>query len=217
MPPPEPARTIILALAVLWLPLAGFCPASETPNKTAQPAAGAANVGSGLTAFGQQIPAQRPNFGIYIPSFSSGKPSSIIEAEVLTRVDDFRLQAEQMTIHLFGKEEKDQITVDLPTATYNMTNQILRSNERSKVSRADFDLEGDSLIFDTTTSQGRMTGNVRMTIYDTGAFMQNAAKPRPPQAPAADSGTAEPAPVSPPAPASRDAPQPAPSKAEPKP
>jgi hypothetical protein len=132
----------------------------------------AASAGSGLTAFGRQIPAQRPNRGIYIPSFSEGKASSVVEADVLTRIDDARLQAEDMTIHLYGEESKDNVTVKMPSATYNMTNQILRSNERSKVSRADFDLEGDALLFDTTTSQGRMSGNVRMTIHDAGALLK---------------------------------------------
>jgi hypothetical protein len=38
------------------------------------------------------------------------------------------------------------------------------------VSRADFQIEGDNLVFDTSKNQGRMTGDIRMVIFDTGAL-----------------------------------------------
>jgi hypothetical protein len=144
---------------------------SKTQAPVVEPEA--AEVASPLTAFGRQIPAMRPNRGIWIPSFANGVRSSLVEADVMTRLDDSRLEAENMTINLFGAEAKDDVEISLPRAIYHMTHQILRSDERSKVSRADFDLEGDSLIFDTTTSQGRMTGNVRMTIHDSRGFLEN--------------------------------------------
>ncbi len=154
-------------------------PAQEEAKKTA--AAGspeaAETAGSQLTTFGRQIPAQRPNRGIWIPSFSEGKLSSVVEADVVTRIDDQRLFAENMIIHLHNDTENGEVKVDMPSATYHMTSQMVRSNERSKVSRSDFDLEGDSLVFDTTTSQGRMSGNVRMTIHDARGFMKDAAVP----------------------------------------
>jgi len=190
MHPPDPAlsRHLLLLLAVLLLvgpsasPAADGKPAPTPPASTALvPDPAAETAGSQLSAFGRQIPAQRPNRGIWIPSFSSGARNSLIEADVVTRIDDYRLIAENMTLHLYGKEPKDHVTVALPIATYHMTQQILRSSERSKVSRADFDLEGDSLIFDTTTSQGRMTGNVRMTIHDAGSFMKSAQSQAKPQ------------------------------------
>jgi hypothetical protein len=104
-----------------------------------------------------------------------------------------------MTIQLFGADTKDDVTVKMPSATYNMSNQILRSNERSKVSRSDFDLEGDALIFDTTSSQGRMSGNVRMTIHDVSTLMK---KPEPaakaaPQDPQTSTAPAKPTPATP--------------------
>lgn len=200
MKPLDQAMSRFFACAAVLICLGSFAPAQEAkPEKkgseaaqtdTQDPAAAAA--GSGLTAFGRQIPAQRPNLGIYIPSFSAGKKTSIVEAEVLTRIDDSRLRAEDMTIHLFGTEAKDNVTVNMPSATYNMSNQILRSNERSKVSRADFDLEGDALIFDTTTSQGRMSGNVRMVIHDVSSLVKKP-DPAPEQKPAPADATAQPA------------------------
>ncbi len=170
---PADPRTLLAASLIL----AGALASSGQEKPKTAPGAAATPVaeetpGSQLSAFGRQIPAQRPNRGIWIPSFSEGKLSSVVEADVVTRIDDQRLFAENMIIHLHGGEEKDRIKVDMPSATYHMTNQMIRSNERSKVSRADFDLEGDSLVFDPTTSQGRMSGNVRMTIHDARGFLQ---------------------------------------------
>jgi hypothetical protein len=45
----------------------------------------------------------------------------------------------------------------------------LRSTQRGRVSRQDFTIEGDNLIFDTTTNCGLMEGNIRMVIFDTKA------------------------------------------------
>jgi hypothetical protein len=169
------ACTLLAALSVSAIESE---PKSKKPSKS-KPSPGPAepsSTSSGLTAFGSKIPANRPNRGVYIPSFSEGKASSTVEADVLTRIDDTRLKADVMTIRLYGESSADEVTVTMPSAIYNMTNQILRSDDRSKVHRADFEIEGDSLVFDTNTSQGRMTGNVRMTINDAASLLK---KPSP--------------------------------------
>jgi hypothetical protein len=143
-------------------------------NGTADIAAAAMEqTNNGLKAFGDMIPLGLRNKGVRIPAFEEGKPSSLITADWMTRVDDNRLFGEQMRIHLFGAAQPEDVHVDLNTGTYNMDNQVLSSNERSKVTRSDFKIEGDGLVFDTKTSQGKMVGNVKMTIYDAKAFNQS--------------------------------------------
>lgn len=174
-------------------------PKKKTKPSTETALALPSTAGSSLTAFGSKIPAQRPNLGVYIPSFSEGKASSIVEADVLTRIDDTRLKADSMTIHLFGESAKDEITVTMPSAIYNMTNQILRSDDRSKVTNIDFEIEGDALVFDTQSSQGRMIGNVRMTIHDAASLIKKPAatteKPAPKALPYTPPSTTQPAPA----------------------
>lgn len=188
MPLPESFlhRLLVCAASLLLATLPGHAadskpkPKKKPKSSSESAATESSSAGSGLSAFGSKIPAQRPNRGVYIPSFSEGKASSIVEADVLTRIDDTRLRAEIMTIRLFGDTPKDNVIVTMPTAIYNMTNQILRSDDRSKVTNVDYEIEGDSLVFDTHTSQGRMTGNVRMTIHDAAKLIQ---KPAPSPAP----------------------------------
>jgi hypothetical protein len=193
MPLPESFfhRLLVCAASLLLATLSGHAadskpkPKKKPKSASESAATESASAGSGLSAFGSKIPAQRPNRGVYIPSFSEGKSSSIVEADVLTRIDDTRLKAESMTIHLYGDTPADEVTVTMPTAIYNMTSQMMRSDDRSKVSRADFEIEGDSLVFDTHSSQGRMTGNVRMTIHDASSLIkkpEQTAKPPVPKA-----------------------------------
>ena len=133
----------------------------------------AVEVNNGMKAFFDMIPLGIRNKGAKIPAFDEGRPTSLITADFMTRVDDNRIFGEVMRIHLFGSTRPEDVRVDLKTGTYNMDNQVLSSTERSKVVRSDFRIEGDGLVFDTKTSQGKMVGNVEMTIYDAKAFSKS--------------------------------------------
>lgn len=140
----------------------------------------------GLGAFGQLLPLGRKNLDVQIPSFKDGIPSSILRAESLTRVDESLMTMEKMDIWLYGSNRDSDMRVQLPLADYNMTTQILSSDERSRISRQDFQMEGDSMIFDTVTQQGKMTGRVEMIIFNTSSL----AGAKPEEAPAGATATA---------------------------
>jgi len=126
-----------------------------------------ANTG-GMSAFGKMIPLGLVNSNVSVPAFENGKPSSLLTAASLTRLDDERLSAETVVVEIYGKTPKENLRVDLKSAVYHMSDQILRSGERSRVSRADFQMEGDSMVFDSANSIGSMKGRVRTLIFDTG-------------------------------------------------
>lgn len=138
---------------------------------------------SGVGAFMKMVPLGAESKGAVIPSFdSSGRRTSLITADVVRRVDDERLYAERLVVQMFNAEPKNDVRIDLKTAFYQMAGGgILRSTERSRVSRADFQIEGDSLIFDTAKNQGRMTGNIRMVIFDSSALSGEGKPPAKPQ------------------------------------
>ncbi|MBX7211661.1 MAG: hypothetical protein K1X78_25360 [Verrucomicrobiaceae bacterium] len=153
--------------------------AKETKSETAN---------AGLQSFGQMIPLGSRSRGVRLPAYENGKPSSLIVADAMTRVDDNRLFSEKMTIHVYAEKKEEDMRIDLKTGTYNMENQILSSTERSRVSRSDFQIEGDSMVYDTKTAQGKMTGNVEMIIFDAEQARQKMgvnAGAKPPPTPAA--------------------------------
>lgn len=128
-----------------------------------------AGANTGLKAFGQMIPLGSRSRGVRIPSFDNGKPSSLITADAMTRLDDEQLFSEKMIIEVYADKKEEDMRIDMKTGTYHMGNQILSSTERSRVSRSDFQIEGDSMVYDTKTAQGKMVGNVEMIIYDASA------------------------------------------------
>ena len=132
------------------------------PNATAE-------ANAGLKAFGNMIPLGSRSRGVRIPSFDNGRPSSLIVADAMTRLDDDRLFSEKMTIHVYAEKKEEDMRIDMKTGIYNMGAQILSSTDRSRVSRTDFQIEGDSMVYDTTTAQGKMLGNVEMIIFDASA------------------------------------------------
>jgi len=123
---------------------------------------------AGIGAFLQMVPPGAVNRGAVIPSFDAvGRRTSLITADMLRRVDDKRIYAEKLVVQMFNADPKNDVRIDLKTAFYQMAGGgVLRSTERSRVSHADFEIEGDSLIFDTAKNQGRMTGNIHMVIFD---------------------------------------------------
>jgi lipopolysaccharide assembly outer membrane protein LptD (OstA) len=52
----------------------------------------------------------------------------------------------------------------------NLKTRVLASKERTTIKRADFNIAGDSVEFDTNTQTGRLIGNVKMVITDQSHF-----------------------------------------------
>jgi hypothetical protein len=154
-----PFKSILLGLA---LPLGTLSAKDPAPAKPV-PASAAE---SSFAAFGQMIPAGTRNRQVRVPSFDGGKPTSLITADTLTRINETELFAEKMVIETYSPDPKQDLRVQLHTGTYHMEKKTLSSDERSKVSRSDFTIEGDSMVYDTVASQGRMVGRVVMVIHD---------------------------------------------------
>lgn len=123
---------------------------------------------SGMAAFMRMIPLGAESKGAVIPSFdTTGRRTSLITADVIRRIDDERLYAEGLVVQMFNADPQRNLRMDLRTAFYHMSGGVLRSMERSRVARPDFQIDGDTLVFDTVKNQGRMTGNIQMVIFDT--------------------------------------------------
>ena len=130
----------------------------------------AEGVSSGIGGFGKFLPVGRPNEGVTIPSFQGGVRTSLVRAERMTRIDEDRLEMENMEIEMFRVDGSLESRIKLMRARFHMPTSILSSRLRSRVERPDFEIEGDSLVFDTESQRGRMAGNVEMVIFDVKEF-----------------------------------------------
>jgi hypothetical protein len=137
----------------------------------------------GLGSMGDMIPQGMRNLQVRIPGFQQGRQSSLITADAVTKQTEKTLFAERMAIHMYSVKPEENVRVDLRTATYDLDTKVLSSQDRSRVSRSDFQLEGDSMVFDTITSQGKMKGRVEMIIFDANSLKKSTAQPTPTLAP----------------------------------
>ena len=124
----------------------------------------------GLESIGSLIQEGVRSTEVRNPGFDEGRRTSYVEAAAMTKLDAKRLFGEGVVIHLYGKEPKDNVRVELKTATYFLDTKMLASDDRSKVSRSDFQIEGDTMTFDSVTSHGQMHGHVHTIIFDTSAL-----------------------------------------------
>ena len=62
-------------------------------------------------------------------------------------------------------------------AVLNLETRVIDSKKRTKIKRADFEVAGDTMQFNTVTHQGTLTGNVHMTIFNQKEITGAAAKP----------------------------------------
>jgi hypothetical protein len=124
----------------------------------------------GLAGVGRMVPLGFESRDVVIPSFKDGKPAFELSANTLTRIDDERLVCGPTRIEVFGATPAFNVQVRLPSAVFHLGERALRSGERCRITRADFTVEGDSLVFDTTTSIGALKGRVTTTIFDTAAL-----------------------------------------------
>lgn len=140
--------------------------AGETGQPEAEAGEQAGNPVSGLAAIAKIIPIGHEQKSVVVPNYSNTRISSLIRAAGMKRLDDQRLALTEVTITTYDDEENEEMIVKMPTAIYHLESAILEGTSRSTVSRADFDLLGDGLLFDSGNNFGRMQGNLHMTIKD---------------------------------------------------
>jgi hypothetical protein len=166
----RPIRHLLVAALVLLANSTGLLSQDVAPE-------------SSMAAFGKMIPAGFINRSVIIPSFDqAGKKTSELHAVTLTRIDEERLQATQVSIHIFAADPAQNMRIDLPSATFHLADHLLRSGEHCTVTRADLQTSADSLVFDTRTSIGSMSGRVRTLIFDTSTVSHDSKADQPAKA-----------------------------------
>jgi hypothetical protein len=105
--------------------------------------------------------------GLILPDFDSeGRLRGKFEAGTAHRIDEDHIGFRDLKITTYTPEQQRDLEVDLRTSILNLKTRILTSQERTIVRRADFNIEGDSVRFDTVARTGRLVGNVKMIITD---------------------------------------------------
>jgi hypothetical protein len=105
--------------------------------------------------------------GLVLPDFDpEGHLRGKFEAGKARRIDQEHVSFEQLKIYTYTPEDQPDLRIDMSTSVLDLKTRILSSKARSTIRRADFNIVGDSVEFDTNSKTGRLVGNVKMVITD---------------------------------------------------
>jgi hypothetical protein len=118
--------------------------------------------------FDLPVPIGHEVKGLRVPlRTNEGKLDMLFDMESATRLDQENIEMHTVVIQTYNQETaQPDVKIDLRTAVMNLDHNLLTSKEPITVSRNDFELTGDGLQFNSKNRQGRVTGNVRMVIYN---------------------------------------------------
>ena len=105
--------------------------------------------------------------GLVLPDFDGeGHLRGKFEAGTAQRIDQQHIGFQHLKITTYTTESQPDLQIDMQTSVLDLNTRVLSSKERTTIQRADFNIAGDSVQFDTNTRTGRLIGNVKMVITD---------------------------------------------------
>jgi lipopolysaccharide export system protein LptC len=111
--------------------------------------------------------------GLVLPDFDpQGHMRGRFEAKNATRLDQDHVRFIDLKMVTFTEKNEPDFKFDMTEAVLNLDTRVLESKHRTKIKRADFELEGDTMQFDTKMQQGTLVGNVKMVILDQRHFVR---------------------------------------------
>jgi hypothetical protein len=105
--------------------------------------------------------------GLVLPDFDGdGHLRGKFEAGTAHRIDQEHIGFEHLKITTYTLEDQPDLRIDMSTSVLDLKTRILSSKARTTIERADFNIAGDSVEFNTNDRTGRLIGNVKMVITD---------------------------------------------------
>ena len=110
--------------------------------------------------------------GLVLPDFGTdGRMVGKFSAKTARRVDEGHVGFEQLEIVTYTAENQPDLQIGMHTGVLDLNTRILSSRERTMIKRADFNIEGDAVDFDTQKRTGHLVGNVKMVLSQQSQLM----------------------------------------------
>ena len=123
------------------------------------------------------LPVGHDAKGLVLPDFDAqGRLRGKFVAGSAKRIDENHIDFNDLKITTFTPDNQVDMQIQMTTSTFDLTTKILSSKERTTVTRHDFNVIGDTAMFDTNARTSRMVGNVKMVIT---SQPEQAEKPQP--------------------------------------
>ncbi len=119
------------------------------------------------------LPVGHEAKGLVLPDFDlEGHLRGRFEAGSARRIDEEHVGFRSLKITTYTPENRPDLTIEMNESVLDLKTRILSSQERTTIKRADFNIAGDSVQFDTNTRTGKLIGNVKMVITDQSRFTE---------------------------------------------
>jgi hypothetical protein len=156
----------IFLLAILSVPLLAK---EKGRKKSPSPSPGTSPGEQSLTNI--PLPVGHEAKGLVLPDFDAdGHLRAKFEAGTARRIDDEHVGFRSLKITTYTLENIPDLIIEMTDSVLDLKTRVLASKERTTIKRADFNIAGDSVEFDTNTSTSRLIGNVKMVITDQSHF-----------------------------------------------
>jgi hypothetical protein len=110
--------------------------------------------------------------GLVLPDFGTdGRLRGKFEAKTARRIDEEHVGFQDLEIMTYTPDNRPDLTIDMRTSVLDLKTRVLSSRERTTIKRADFNITGDSVQFNTNTRTGHLVGNVKMVITQQSQLM----------------------------------------------
>ena len=179
-------RVILLGFLTFLVTPANFAQQPKKHKKakaTASPSESAAETPG---AAGQvPLPIGHEAKGLTLPDIDeNGHLRGRFVAGTAKRIDQDHMRFGDLNITTYTDDNKVDLQIAMADSVLDLNTRVLTSPQRTTIKRADFQIEGDTVQFDTVKKHGTMTGNVKMVITDQSKLRpQQSPKPSPEKQP----------------------------------
>ncbi|MGB8170120.1 MAG: LPS export ABC transporter periplasmic protein LptC [Chthoniobacteraceae bacterium] len=113
------------------------------------------------------VPPGHDAKGLVIPIRSpTGLMQMRFTMEIGARTDLNHMDMTTLLIETFDDEGNEEMSINLPRSILNLETHVLTTDAGVVIKRSDFEIAGQNMEFNTETRAGRLTGKVRMLIYN---------------------------------------------------
>lgn len=162
------SRSFLFALLV---PIAGALAAPEatpTPAQKPKPTPKVSTEREKEDAVLGSMPLNQPITGLRIPNRDpNGNLLMLLDAQSAQRIDDRNIELRGLTLEI-NNTDGSAFHVQMEHSVFNLDTRILTSDTPTTIRRNDFVIDGDRAEFHTKEKFGRVIGNVKMIIYNSG-------------------------------------------------
>ncbi|HEY6206417.1 MAG TPA: hypothetical protein VIW21_09655 [Chthoniobacterales bacterium] len=119
------------------------------------------------------LPVGHEAKGLVLPDFAAdGHLVGKFAAKTARRTDEGHVGFEDLEIVTYTPENQLDLQITMHTGVLDLNTRVLSSNERTFIKRTDFNIEGDSVRFDTEKRTSRLIGNVKMVVSSQSQLIQ---------------------------------------------